>query len=121
MGYYRTDRVSEEMKKEIADIIFNHLKDPRLGFITIVAVDVTRDYRYAKVYVSILEDEAKTKDTLVALNSAKGFIRKEVGKKIRLRYTPELIFELDDSIKHGAKISKILYEIERMNKDEQQS
>jgi len=107
----RTNRIAEEMKKEISRIIQNELKDPRLsGLTSILAVDVTRDLRYAKVYVSILGSEEDKKNTFIALKAAAGYIRREVGHRIQIRYTPEIIFELDSSIEHGAYISKLIDE-----------
>jgi len=105
----KTDRISEEIKREISFIIQNELKDPRLGkMISVTAVDVTRDLRYAKVYVSVLGDENDKKDAASGLKSASGFIRREIGRRIQLRYTPEIIFELDDSIERGVYINKLI-------------
>lgn len=105
----RTDRIAEEIKKELSDLICNHIKDPRLpDFVSVTAVRVTRDLRYAKVYVSVLGDEGKKRDTIAALESASGFIRHEIGQRINLRYTPEFSFKLDDSIEHGLYLSKLI-------------
>ncbi len=107
----RTDRISEEIKKELSNIIRDSIKDPRLpDFVSITAVRVTRDLRYAKVYVSIYGDEEKKKDAITALTSASGFIRREIGQRISLRYTPEIQFKLDESIEHGIHISKLIEE-----------
>ncbi len=105
----RTNRIAEEMKREISSIIQNQLKDPRLPeFVSITAVNVTRDLRYAKIYVSVLGTEEQKKEALQVLKNASGFIRREVGRKIQIRYTPELQFELDDSIEHGIYMSKLI-------------
>lgn len=105
----RTVRISEEMKREISSIIQNELKDPRLSqLISVTNVNVTRDLRYAKVYVSIMGTEEEKKNSLNGLKSAAGFIRREVGHRVQLRYTPEVLFELDNSIEHGAYISKLI-------------
>ena len=105
----RTIRISEEMKKEISSIIRTELKDPRLPqMISVVSADVTKDLRYAKVYISILGSVEDKKNALHGLKSAAGFIRREVGHRMQLRYTPELIFELDESMEHGAYISKLI-------------
>lgn len=105
----RTSRIAEEIKRELSDLIRNHIKDPRLPeFVSVTAVKVTKDLRYAKVYVSVLGDEGKKKDTLAALESAAGFIRHEIGQRINLRYTPEFSFKLDDSIEHGMYLSKLI-------------
>ncbi|AEV69027.1 30S ribosome-binding factor RbfA [Acetivibrio clariflavus] len=107
----RTARISEEMKREISSIIQNELKDPRLSsLISVTNVNVTKDLRYAKVYVSIMGNEEEKKNSLEGLKSAAGFIRREVGHRIQLRYTPEVQFELDNSIEHGAYISKLIDE-----------
>lgn len=114
----RTDRISEEVKKEVSDIIQNHIKDPRLpDFVSIIAVHVTKDLRYAKVYVSVLGDEEKKKDALAALSSAAGFIRREIGQRIKLRFTPEFSFKLDDSIEHGMYLSKLIDDTVGQKKD----
>lgn len=111
MAFYRAQRVSEQMKKEIAQILQDELKDPRIGFVTITSVEVTNDLRHAKVFVSVFGDEEDKKQTLEALSKASSFIRKEIGKRIKLRYTPEIIFRSDESIEHGAKIAEILNKI----------
>jgi len=107
----RTNRISEEMKREISDIIQNDLKDPRLPkLVSITQVDVTRDLRYAKVFASVLGSDEEKKNAIAGLKSAAGFIRREVGHRMQIRYTPELQFELDNSIEHGVYISKLIDE-----------
>lgn len=111
MSSLRPSRVAEEIKKEVSVIIPREIKDPRLGFVTVTAVEVTNDLRYAKIYVSILggdEDEAKS---LSALNSAKGLVRSEIGKRIRLRFAPEITFLVDKSLDKGARISELLSQV----------
>jgi ribosome-binding factor A len=109
MSFERISRISEEFKREISDIIKNDIRDPRIAeFTSIISVDVTKDLRYAKVFVSILGDEKQKNDTLAGLKSAAGYIRKEMGRRVQLRYTPEIIFELDNSIEHGIYISKLI-------------
>ncbi len=105
----RIVRISEEIKREISAIIQSELKDPRLSrLISVTSVNVTKDLRYAKVYVSIMGNDEEKKNALEGLKSAAGFIRREVGHRIQLRYTPEVQFELDNSIEHGAYISKLI-------------
>ncbi len=105
----RTGRISEEMKKEISTIIQNELKDPRLPkMISVTSADVTRDLRYAKIYISVLGTDEDKKHALEGLKSAAGFIRREIGHRLQLRYTPELLFELDNSIERGAYITKLI-------------
>ncbi len=106
----RSGRVSEAMKEEISDIVHNELKDPRIGFASITDVDVTGDLRFARVFVSVLGDEKQKADTIQGLQSAAGYVRCAVAKRIRLRCTPEIVFKLDESIEHSVKISKLLQE-----------
>lgn len=114
MNVRRTSRLNEEIKKIISTIIQNELKDPRIPMITsITHVDVTKDLRYAKVYVSVYGDEEQKSKCIEGLKSASGFIRKEIGSRIKIRYVPELVFELDNSIEHGLHISQILEEIKK--------
>ena len=110
MAQYRKNRLSHDMKKEISEIIQNDMKDPRLGFISIMAVDVAGDLAVAKVYVSHLGSEENLKESMEALKSGAGFIRRQLSKRFQTRTVPELIFIADDSIEHGMKISKILDE-----------
>lgn len=105
----RLSRISEEIKREVSEIILNGLKDPRLPkLISVVSLNVTRDLRYAKVYVSVLGNDEEKKNAIEGLKSAAGFIRREVGHRIQLRYTPELQFELDNSIEHGVYMTKLI-------------
>lgn len=114
MAFQRSERVAEEMKREIAKILHDELKDPRLGrFVTITKVEVTRDLRYAKVFVSVYGDDQQKKQSIEALNNASGFVRREIGRRIKLRYTPEILFSLDDSIEHGARISQLLNKVKQ--------
>lgn len=113
MSFDRTDRVSEELKKELAALIPN-LKDPRIsGMCSIISATITKDFKFAKVYVSVMGSDKEKEDTIKGLNSASGFVRKEIGRALRLRYTPEITFELDSSIEYGAHISKLLSDIEK--------
>lgn len=107
MAHYRSSRLGEELKKEIYEIIKNDVKDPRVGFVSIISVEVSGDLRHAKVFVSVLDD-GEVKQTLDALKKAAGFIRREIANRIQLRYTPELSFVHDESIAYGAKITKLL-------------
>ena len=104
----RIDKINGEVMRELANIIRN-LKDSRIPLMTsVVKVSVTNDLRYAKAYISVMGDDETKKKAMEGLKSASGFIRREIGKKIDLRYTPEFIFELDDSIEHGARIEQLL-------------
>ena len=107
----RLGRIDEEYRKELSQIIGYELKNPNVtGLVSVTKVKVTKDLKYAKVYVSILNSKS-IKDTLAALNKSSGFIRSELAKRVNLRNTPEIIFELDDSLEYGAKIDTILKEI----------
>jgi len=108
MSINRINRINEEVKKEASSII-RELKDPRISSMTsIIAVDVAKDMRVCKIFVSVLGDEKVQTDTVNGLRSAAGFVRKEIGHRLDLRYTPEVEFVLDHSIEHGAHINRIL-------------
>lgn len=105
----RTSRISEEMKKEISSIIHNELKDPRLPkLISVMSANVTKDLRYAKVYISILGDDEEKRNAIMGLKSAAGYIRREVGRRMQIRFVPEIQFELDNSIEQGIYITKLI-------------
>ena len=107
----RFNRVDEELKREISNIISFDLKNPKVtGMISVTKAKVTPDLKYAKVYVSILNSK-NVKETMANLKKSSGFIRTELAKRINLRITPELVFELDDSLEYGARIDSILKEI----------
>jgi ribosome-binding factor A len=108
----RANRVGEQMKKELSDIIGRKIKDPRIGFVTVTDVQVSGDLQQAKVYISVLGDEEQRENTLKGLAKAKGFIRTEVGQRIRLRKTPEIIFEWDESMEYGNRINTILHQLQ---------
>lgn len=113
----RIDKINEEVRREVAEVI-RSLKDSRIPMMTsVVAVNVTKDLRYAKVYVSVMGDEATKKKAIEGLKSAAGFVRREMGRRVDLRYTPEFIFELDRSIEHGAHINDLLRGAEYGGKD----
>jgi ribosome-binding factor A len=108
----RIVRISEEVKREVSNIIQGELKDPRLPKLTsVTSVRVTRDLKYAKVYVSILGTEEEKKAALEGLKSAAGYIRHEIGQRIKLRYTPEFQFEIDNSIEHGVYLNKLIDDV----------
>lgn len=107
----RLGRIEEEYKKVLSQIIDYELKNPSItGMISVTKVKVTNDLKYAKVYVSILNSK-NIKETLAGLKKSSGFIRSELAKKVNLRNTPEIIFELDDSLEYGEKIDNILKQI----------
>ena len=108
MASNRIGRINEEIQKELASLLRN-LKDPRVNatMISITRVETTPDLRYAKVYASFL-DESKATDALKGLKSASGYLRRELGQALQLRYTPELVWALDDSITYGAKMLELI-------------
>ena len=118
MASNRIGRINEEIQKELSSLIRN-LKDPRVQdtMISITRVETTPDLRYAKVYASFL-DESKAAEALKGLKSAGGYLRRELGSALNLRYTPELVWALDDSITYGAKMLKLINSLE-VKSDEQ--
>ena len=117
----RGNRVDEEVKKQVSSIIMNDIKDPNLtGLISVTKAKVTPDLKYAKVYVSILNSK-NLKETLAGLKKSSGFIRSELARSVNLRNTPEIIFELDDSMEYGAKIDSILRDIMKNVKEKDSS
>ncbi|OPX86227.1 MAG: Ribosome-binding factor A [Pelotomaculum sp. PtaB.Bin104] len=109
---FRPERLAEAIKKEVSDMLREEIKDPRIGFVSITAVKVSKDLRYAEIYASILGEPADQKASIKALTGAQGFIRCELGRRIRLRYTPELTFKLDQSIGRGAQLIKLIEEVQ---------
>ena len=112
MASNRIGRINEELRKELSELLRN-VKDPRVQgtMISVTRVEATPDLRYAKVYVSFLQEE-KAADALKGLKSAGGWLRRELGHALQLRYTPELVWELDDSITYGAKMLKLINSLE---------
>lgn len=115
MASNRIGRINEEIQRELAQQL-RFLKDPRVsevGMVSITRVDTTGDLRYARIYISVL-DKSREKDVLKGLRSASGFLRRELGHALQLRYTPELQFIADDSIAHGAHILEVLRDPSRV-------
>ena len=116
MASNRISRINEEIQRELSEQ-FRRLKDPRVsqtGMVSITRVDTTGDLRYARIYVSAL-DKSQEKEVLKGLKSAAGFLRRELGRSLQLRYTPELQFVTDDSIQHGAHILEVLRQVEQQD------
>lgn len=112
MASNRIGRINEEIQRELSDLL-RELKDPRLHktLLSLTRVETTPDLRYCKVYVSLLDKEF-TKETLAGLKSSSGYLRRELGRSLNLRYTPELQWQADDSITHGAHILDILSKLD---------
>ena len=106
----RMDRINEEVRRELSEILRDEVKDPRIEtpLLSVLKADTTRDLKYCKVYISILGDEKRRDETAKALKSASGFIRRELAARLNLRNTPELKFIMDDSIEYSIHISKML-------------
>lgn|SRR5690606_25973708 len=113
MAKVRVGRVGEQIKKELSQIIQQELKDPRIGFITVTGVEVTNDLSQAKVFLSVLGSDEQKENTLSALARGKGFLRSELGRRVQLRHTPELIFKFDSSIEYGSRIEALLESVNR--------
>ena len=117
MNKKRINRISEEVKKVVSQLLANGLKDPRINTMTSVTkVEVTSDLSFAKIYVSILGDDAEKKETIEGLNSAKGYIRKEISSNINLRHSPEPVFYLDESIEQAIYMSQLIDSVSKKDK-----
>ncbi|WP_172369681.1 30S ribosome-binding factor RbfA [Sporosarcina jiandibaonis] len=113
----RVNRVAEQMKKELGEIILQRVKDPRIGFVTVTDVEVTGDLQNAIIFISVLGNDSEKEATLQGLDKAKGFIRTEIGKRIRLRVTPEIEFAFDESIAYGNRIETLLTQVNNESKE----
>lgn len=121
MRYSRTSRISEEIKKVVSDIIRNELKDPRIPkLLSVTHVETTGDLRFTNVYISTFDNQKDNIETIEALNKAKGFIRKELGKHLKLRYIPEPIFKTDNSIKQGIYMNDLIQKVNKNTSVEQE-
>ena len=109
-SFSRRDRVAEQVRREIAELIRSELKDPRVGMISITDVEVTPDYAHAKVFFSTLGGAAQVPDVLAGLGKASGFLRRELGKRIRIHTTPQLHFVFDQSLERGMDMDQLIRE-----------
>ena len=109
----RIEKLQELIKQETSKMLLYDIKDPRIGFVTVTEVEMTGDLREAKIYVSIMGNDEQIKETMEGLQSALGFVRREIGKRIRLRFTPEISFAPDKSLDYSEHIQKILLQIEK--------
>lgn len=117
MNKKRVGQISEEVRRALSDIVLNKVKDPRIPSLTSIShVDVTNDLSFANVYVSVLGSDKQRQDAIDGLNSAKGFIKKELGRMVKLRAMPELIFISDESIEEGIKMCKLIEEVNHEDK-----
>ena len=113
MSSQRPGRVQEALRQEISKIVHSEMKDPRIGFITITKVDLTKDLRYARIYFSILGEDKDKKLALRGLNNAKGYIKGLLADRIKLRFMPEIAFAIDESLGHAKHIYDILDQIKK--------
>ena len=111
MATRRAERLGDLIKEEVSKIVLQELKDPRIGFITITRVKLSEDLRRARIYWSVYGDERAKEESSRGLQSAKGYIRRELGKRVRVKYLPEIDFSFDDSFEYGERIEGILRKI----------
>jgi ribosome-binding factor A len=109
----RSEKVADLIQKEISQMLVKSIKDPRIGFVTITKVSVSEDCRFAKVYFSVVGTLAERERSMKGLDSAKGFVRKELGRRIRLRYTPEILFQFDPSIEYAIHMGELIQTIQQ--------
>jgi len=119
MRYKRSDKVGDLIRKEISEILLGELKDPRIGFVTITKVAVSNDLSVAKVYYSVFGGEQQKEESYEGLVSAQGYIKRELGRRVRLKYMPEIHFLFDDSFEYGEHIEELLRDI--LHSDEEHS
>jgi ribosome-binding factor A len=112
MQHKRSDKVAETIHELVSSILSRGLNDPRIGFVTITAVEVTDDLHLARIFFTVIGDEQAKKDSEAGLNSAKGYLRRELGKSLTIRHTPELVLKYDHSQDYGSRIDTLLKEIE---------
>ena len=109
----RSEKVADLIQKEISQMLVKSIKDPRIGFVTITRVSVSEDCRFAKVYFSVAGTPVERKRSMEGLHSAKGFVRRELGCRIRLRYTPEILFQFDPSIEYAIHMEELIQSIQQ--------
>ena len=114
-GFSRKDRVNEQIRRELAELIRAEVKDPRVGMVSITEVEVTPDYAHARVYFSTLAGEDKIADVQLGLQKASGFLRRELGRRVRIHTTPQLHFIHDTSLERGADLSRLIDEASRLS------
>lgn len=111
--YSRSQRVVEQIRRELAELIRLEVKDPRVGFITLTDVEITPDYAHAKVYFTSMTGEADVPEILQGLRRATGFLRRELGRRVRIHTTPELHWHYDRSVEEGSRLSKLIDDVVR--------
>jgi len=109
----RSEKVADLIQKEVSQMLVKSIKDPRIGFVTITKVTVSEDCRFAKVYFSVAGTVAERESSGKGLDSAKGYVRKELGRRLRLRYTPEISFQFDPSVEYAIHMEELIRSIHR--------
>lgn len=115
----RSDRIADLIQKEISQMLMRTLKDPRIGFVTITRVAVSEDCRMAKIYFSVAGSSDEQEKSTEGLNSARGYVRKELGRRIRMKYTPEITFQFDPSIEYAIHIGEVIEQIRKDREDKE--
>ena len=110
MVQFRRERLGDQLRVEIADLIQKEVRDPRVGFVTVTEVRMSPDLKHARVYVSILGDEEQTAESLDVLERSRGFLKSQIGHRLKLRYVPQLRFVLDETLDESARIESLLKE-----------
>ena len=110
--FKRSEKVAEAIHEMVSELLIKGLKDPRIGFVTITGVKVTDDLHLATVFFTVIGSEEERRATEKGLNSARGFIRKEMGRNLRMRYIPDIVFKYDESVEYGSRIESLLREID---------
>lgn len=118
-AFQRTDRVSDSIRREVADILERHVKDPRVALITITHVHVARDLKQARIYFTCMREGAELQAVHEGLKAAAGFVQRKLGERLRLRYTPHLCFSYDASVARGIRMNQLLTDLERIHENEQ--
>lgn len=108
---HRAEKVEQFIKEELSEILQREVKDPRIGFVSVTDVEVSVDLRHARIFVSVLGDQDAKTATMAGLESALGYIRRELGQRLQMRYTPDITFKLDESIERGSRVMKLLGEV----------
>jgi len=111
MGSHRVSRLNEQLRREITDIVRQVLRDPRIGQVTVTDVRITADLDFARVYITTMDDASHTEETLAGLRAAAPFIRGELGRRLRIRHTPELRFQLDEALAYARRIESLLAQV----------
>ena len=112
-NYRREDQLSGAITRELSDLMRTRMKDPRIGFASITGVELSHDLRYAKVFVSVMGSPEEQRETMRGLESANGFLRRELAQRLTIRHVPEISFRLDESIARGARVLDLLKQVEK--------